>query len=161
MKWVYCFLSCNGLIINWLVINIEKKTGKLTWITTSFLIVMLLSMTMISSHWSYVMGWLQPFTTSTFWTFLLFYWGRRGRSGWIEKWRDMTRNHFWDTNTLISALRVDLPGGASCDDICITRASCCRSDMGAMTWDRGEPSGPRPDPRDRDVDSILRACPLP
>lgn len=50
-----------------------------------------------------------------------------------------------------------LPGGASWDEICITRANCCRSDMGAMTWIRGTLSGPRPEPRDRDVDGMLRA----
>lgn len=48
------------------------------------------------------------------------------------------------------------PTAAARDDICITIANCCRSDMGVTA--RGKPSGPRPKARDRD-DGMLRALP--
>lgn len=85
-------------------------------------------------------------------TFPFFGWIRRS---WTRKRRQVTNIYLPSAINIVFYLH--LPGAASSDDICITSASCCLSDMGAKTWVRGAPSGPRPEPLDRDDDGMLRA----
>lgn len=55
---------------------------------------------------------------------------RKGQQNNKARWRHMSKSG------------RNLPDWAACDVSCITRASCCRSDMGARDGGRGGPREP-------------------